>query len=421
MTRARTDRTAERILRQIRGEVIGRNERSLDEITRIYRAVSRQVREDIRGVTDPREIERIAIARMDEALGGVLSVIEPGISTAAIEGAGTITRQFAEIFPGRSLPRIATELEAQRAAAEVLRGRIVVDRVPISARLREHHADVARRLGSEVQQALRAGESIFETSERILAADTRPTQVAQYVRDLEAAARRGGEDLQREIRRYRRQIDRLGSADRGATSIRAATESLLQRLEGATTDAQIDRAVNRWVLDKAQYHAKVTARTETIRAYRESYIASTRGQSFTKGYRWSLSSGHKVADVCDLLAGQDLYGLGPGGYPVDQVPDIPHPSDLCTLTAIIDEHHFDRRIAEIEGTPEPPRTWESGNRETSEAWLRRQAPELRREILGPTRDRILSEGGTRVTSGQGTIRRVRDITAEHDARRHDAH
>ena len=415
MTRERTDRIAEEVLRRIRGEVLGRAERSYAEIDRIYQRVAAQIREEIRGVASAATIERIARERLEDALGDVLGVVEPQIQAAAVAAAVTPAEQFRALFPRQAAPAIAAELQAQRAAAETLRGRLVVDRVPISARLRTRHREVAREIARETQAALRAGASMHDTAERILAADTRATEIPLYVRQMEQAARRGGDAFRREATRYRRYVSGLGSSDRGQTSIRAATETLIQRLEGAS-DAQIDRVVQRWVADKAQYQARVIARTETVRAHRESYIASTRSQPYVKGYRWSLSpSGRHRPDVCDVLAGQDLYGLGPGGYPVDQVPDIPHPSDLCTQTAIIDEHHFDRELARETGDAEPPRTWESGRRETPEQWLRDQPAALRREILGPTRDRILREGSGRVVTPTGSIRRVRDILG--DARR----
>lgn len=91
---------------------------------------------------------------------------------------------------------------------------------------------------------------------------------------------------------------------------------------------------------------------------------------------------------CDLLANQNLHGLGPGGYPKDQVPETPHPNCLCTFEAIIDEHYFRRQLAERRGEEAPPTPWVDENRQTANEWLAGQPASLRHQLLGPTRTSI---------------------------------
>ena len=104
---------------------------------------------------------------------------------------------------------------------------------------------------------------------------------------------------------------------------------------------------------------------------------------------------------CDVYASQDLFGLGPGGYPADQVPATPHPSCLCSQSAILDRFALQRELAQLRGEPEPPRDWESGRRETGAEWLARQPASFRDSLLGPTRSRIFATEPGRVLTPQG--------------------
>ena len=47
------------------------------------------------------------------------------------------------------------------------------------------------------------------------------------------------------------------------------------------------------------------------------------------GMRWRLSNRHPIWDVCNLLAQQDLYHMGKGVYPPEQLPPKPHPNCIC--------------------------------------------------------------------------------------------
>jgi len=53
---------------------------------------------------------------------------------------------------------------------------------------------------------------------------------------------------------------------------------------------------------------------------------------------WTLSTRHgslpSSPDECDFLAGQDLYGFGPGYYHPKTVPSHPHPQCECSITAV---------------------------------------------------------------------------------------
>ena len=418
MTRSASDATAERVLRRIRREMLGVNEEGLRQLDVIYERAAAGIHEELRGVTSRATIERIARERLNDALIEALPVISAGIDAGALAGARTPAAQFAAIFPRATAPRVATEIEAQQAAARVLRGRIQARDVPLAARLDRNHRELARNMAREIQTSMRAGENAFQTMERVLELNS-PTgraSIPQYVQRLGDAARAAAEfqddGLEREIRKVRRYVDGLGSSDRGNTSIRAASEQLitdLRRAVKSASEADVDRIVDRWAQDKAQYQAKVIARTEAIAAHREAYETSMKKKPWTKGFKWALSPGHKLPDVCDLLANQNLHGLGPGGYPPDALPNTPHPSCTCSQTAIIDELHFERELAELEGTVPPPESWDVGGEQSAAEWLAQQPEQLQAQVLGPTRLAVFRTQPNRVIEPNGSIRLVRDV------------
>lgn len=260
----------------------------------------------------------------------------------------------------------------------------------------------------QIVASQRAGESVGRVAERLLDIDRPLVQLPEHVRDLRRAAgmalESGDPNLyEAAVRKWESRVRRLGEGLPGGRrrpghSMRSATEQLVKELRGARP-GQAQQIVDRWVLEKARYQAGVVARTETVEAYRDAYRQSTADQPHVKGYRWVLSNRHPRPDVCDILANQNLHGLGPGGYPVNEVPATPHPLDLCSQVAIIDAAHMRRQLAQARGEPEPPRPWEDDDLETGEEWTRRQSPEDRRRLLGPTRVRLQDQGRNVLDAG----------------------
>ena len=83
------------------------------------------------------------------------------------------------------------------------------------------------------------------------------------------------------------------------------------------------------------YNALRLARTEIGNAYHEADIMAAKASKIVMGLKWNLSPSHGKYDVCDLLATQNVYGLGPGVYPPENTPLYPHPNDLCFITRVL--------------------------------------------------------------------------------------
>jgi hypothetical protein len=76
------------------------------------------------------------------------------------------------------------------------------------------------------------------------------------------------------------------------------------------------------------------ARTEINNAFTESQIECAKREPWNNGIKWHLSASHRVPDICDTYASQNLYDLGPGCYPPDKVP-VRHPNCWCYLTDLL--------------------------------------------------------------------------------------
>jgi len=83
------------------------------------------------------------------------------------------------------------------------------------------------------------------------------------------------------------------------------------------------------------YAAMRLARTELNNAFHEAQ-KQTAAAPWVRAVKWNLSGTHrsrvKGIDKCDIMAGQNIFELGPGRYPADSIPDKPHPQCLCFVT-----------------------------------------------------------------------------------------
>lgn len=119
-------------------------------------------------------------------------------------------------------------------------------------------------------------------------------------------------------------------------------------------------------------------RTEINRAHGEAYMAGGEGKPYFGGWRYLLSPAHPEPDICDLLAAQNLHGLGRGVYPSRaKCPWPAHPNTLSFVEIV-----FKDEIGEAE---------RAGKESPMDA-LGRLSPEVRRGVLGKTREELFDAG-----------------------------
>jgi len=99
-----------------------------------------------------------------------------------------------------------------------------------------------------------------------------------------------------------------------------------------------------------RHNSERIAFSEVFNARKEAEVQQYQDDPMVEAVGWRLSPAHSDFDECDVLATQDLYGLGPGIYPVTGVPLPPHPWDQCEQVPVV------RPFREFgQPKPSPPR------------------------------------------------------------------
>jgi hypothetical protein len=371
--------------------------------------------------------QRLATARRSEVQGVInetirelarasIDPIQRSMRDGSIVGMRASERQHERLTePGGPVHTTARQREsfaspvtlarAREIAQERIGGATTPDGVRLSTRMYRDAREAGQHAARVVRESIDTRQGIHEAAEEFIASTRGNMQARQpaYIERIARAARQARDTgdntrLLEVIEGHRGQMNRLGqgagSAD-GEFSIRSTVRQFVADVPMRPQD--IDALLARHMEDRLQVQARRLVRHETAEAMRASYLESVSSKPYVKGVRWTLSPAHPKPDVCDLYAMQALHGLGPGGYPLDEVPETPHPGCLCMHVSIIDEEHFSRRLAARTGEPEPPRTWENPLEQSAHDWLATQPEAFRRQVLGPTRLAIFdhSEEGRR--------------------------
>lgn len=118
-----------------------------------------------------------------------------------------------------------------------------------------------------------------------------------------------------------------------------AINSALAR--GASTD-EIVKVVKDFIRPDVPggvtYAARRLARTEINNAYHAQSIEAQQGKPWVTAMEWHLSKSHRVPDLCNEYARVREY-------PVDRVPDKPHPQCFCYVTPkTVSPEDFERQF-----------------------------------------------------------------------------
>ena len=119
-------------------------------------------------------------------------------------------------------------------------------------------------------------------------------------------------------------------------------------------------------------------RTELNRAHGEAYMAGAEATPGFVGFKFLLSPAHPEPDICDLLAAQNLHGLGKGVYPSrEKTPWPAHPNTLSFLQIVFADEVTDADRA---------------GKETELQALQRLGPEIRAGVLGVAKAEYFDAG-----------------------------
>lgn len=180
-----------------------------------------------------------------------------------------------------------------------------------------------------------------------------------------------------------------GAVIRGASAARAAQDLALrgqqipgdmQQLARSGLAGHVAKLADLLVSgDGAEiWKAERVLRTEINRAHGEAFMAGAIQTRGFAGIRFLLSPAHPEPDICDLLAAQNLHGLGAGVYPSRELTPWPaHPNTLSFLEIVFEE--------EITAA-------DRAGKETPLQALQRLAPETRAGVLGATKAKYFDQG-----------------------------
>jgi len=422
MAQSDVNEVAARLLLRARLKVLREVVKTEATLDRAYSRALRSLQTRLKGKPTKR-VQALVLRKMRQISNEIEPIIERSIKAGTIAGDKVAREQFRKIYKGEDIGgfKFASPPTSAALARQRVRGALSVDKVSLSARLWTQHQERGLRMSKQITETLRAGESMANIADDLIKLDAAggfakaPPRVVipRYIRDLADAAKRAAEPgqenlLAQTLAKHRAQIEKLNQVSPGfEQSLRPVSKQFIKNIKKATPE-QVDKHVERWLLDKQRRHTQMVVRTETVEAYRDAYVQSTKQKPYVKGYKWQLSSGHPAPDICDIYASQDLHGLGPGGYPPASLPSTPHPNDLCIQTAIMDENHFERELAKRRGTREPAKPWLSGKKETGAEWLAKQPKAFQKKLLAPTRQQIFEKQPAAVLTKQGAPRSVKE-------------
>lgn len=342
-------------------------ERGVREIGRLYDRVLREVTaglDEIAMASDETELEN--------AFRRVMRLGQKGLADVETEARGIIERLIGEasrrgfeapivlalatVLPAagtEELVRIVERLEqaGQRPGSliridfghqslrvtEQIKRKVYQDGLNLSARLHRRTLLQQQEFERLLTEGIERGRAAVKLAREIEAVGGIAPELPKYLERVVKAARSG--DRAAFQKAFDEAVRIARTRKKGPLGVQGMTKQLLSRLRRANAE-EINQVVQDYLKRKARYHATVVARHETNEAYRAAFKEASADKPWVKGLKFNLSRSHPQEDECDDLATQDLYGLGPGGYPVGQYPETPHPQCLCYMTEIIDQDYF---------------------------------------------------------------------------------
>ena len=183
------------------------------------------------------------------------------------------------------------------------------------------------------KSAAEAAESALETLSRVTYASLPNDAAEALTRGLRASARAGIDALYNRVpRELSTRVYRNGVVSRGVIDD-LIKRGLAQGLSARELSQTVYRFVSPSTPGGASYAAMRLARTEINNAFHQQQIALATMPG-VEGVKWNLSRSHPRLDECNTFAERNPARLGPGVYPVGDVPDKPHPHCFCFLTYV---------------------------------------------------------------------------------------
>ena len=213
------------------------------------------------------------------------------------------------------------------------------DGMKLSERLHGVDKVLRQNIISTVTASVNNSDSVIDMARKLYdgynsgKAVIKPADLPEYLKKLVRQARLAVQGDASELSKLGvlQAAQKLKNPDRLTTkALKRAYKDLVEAC-AKLDSAAIDKALWVAVQEKSRYYAERIARTESARAWYESYLAECESEGDVVGHRYTLSPAHKTKpyDICDVYANAD-FGYGKGIFPHGKQPDIPvHPHCMC--------------------------------------------------------------------------------------------
>lgn len=181
-----------------------------------------------------------------------------------------------------------------------------------------------------IKDSLEAAENAIETMERVAYAGLSERAAESLVRSLRLAGSSGlKSDAARRVRVLSQRVYRQRALDDGRVE-QIIRQGLISGLSAKELASEVYKFVSPTAPGGSSYAAMRLARTEINNAFHERQVEGAKRPG-VKAVQWNLSGSHRVPDLCNVYADHG----GNGHWPVDDVPDKPHPQCFCYLTYVM--------------------------------------------------------------------------------------
>ena len=216
------------------------------------------------------------------------------------------------------------------------------DGVTFSERLHGTAKEMREAMVKTIADQLKLNASVKETAKALYdgygyGKVIKPQEIPDYLNKIVSFARHSeltDTDRANLLKMVRQTTGKVESLGDNASALKTAYKGVLKAVENGSEKA-LQKAVDVAINEKSRWVAERIARTEAARAYFDGFATKWGKDDMCIAYKWNLGTAHDIVDECDMYAEADLFNLGEGIFPKDQVPECPvHPNCLCQLMPV---------------------------------------------------------------------------------------
>jgi hypothetical protein len=296
----------------------------VSEITHAYTALSKNVIADLK--------DRLEDAAPADVAGIVQSVWEDW----------DVPGEYRDMLLTGALKatEISVKVDSGIAFKKFYANSVTLDDVKLSSKIN----DVMRTkdIETSIRDAVQNEINIKQIAVNLVDKKLSSAELPNYIKDLLTASRQAAEltgdtkayaVYRRALSRATRQIESLKDSESTSKLARAYRD--IAELSESASSKVVEKTIERAIMQKARANALRLAHTETARAYGNGRLYDIQNDEDAVGVKVELSGEHEGYCICDFFVETDMYGMGEGVYPIDEVPEYPfHCFCQCELSSV---------------------------------------------------------------------------------------